>query len=127
MDDLAEFGLLGVLALPTLVMASWSWGRRFADWPVLCLATPFGALLSFRMGQFLRATALAPATIRCGLPFALPLVVVIWLGAWVLITGGGLVMWSATRRAGRRLLLWGTISYALACTFGGLFGRYGPG
>ena len=125
MDDLFEFGLLGILALPTLVMAIWPWGRRFADLPVLCLATPLAALLAFRMGQFLRATAPAPSTIRCGLPFAIPLVVLIWLAAWVAMTGAGLILWPPTRPAGRRLLVWGTIAYALACTLGGLFGRYG--
>ena len=124
MDDLLEFTLFGLVALPTFVMSAWAWGRRFAHLPLLGLALTLGALLSFRVGQFANAASLDPAAHRCGLFVDIALIGLGWIGAWVLLAGLVLLIWRGTRSVGLRLLLWGLPLYVVTCTVAGLVGRY---
>jgi hypothetical protein len=105
-------------------MSVWTSGRRFAHLPLLGLAIPIGALVAFRLGEFLRASALNPRHSRCGLGFEIPLTVWAWIGLWVVAVGLGLLISEPTRTVGRRILQWGVPSYAVVSIIGGIVGRY---
>jgi hypothetical protein len=123
-SDLLEFLSVGVITLPTIAMSAWPKGRRFAHLPLVSVVVAVGWILSFRMGEFVRASALNPGHYRCGLPIAIPTLFLLLVGAWLVLAGVALLFWPETRKVGRRVLLWGVLGYGLACVSGAFVGRH---
>ena len=126
MGDLLEFLPFGAVAVPTVLLALWPRGRRFAHFPLAALIVVIGALVSFQMGTFLRAASLESDRNRCGDPFFIPLVCLVAIGAWTFGTGAAFTIWKPTRGLGWRILTWVLPAFALTCFLCGTIGRYGP-
>ena len=112
------------LALPTVLLALWPSGRRFAVAPFFGILLPLAMLLSFSMGAFMKATSLTPERYRCGLPFALPFVFVLGLGCTAMATGIVLALASSTEPVGKQILIRFMPFYVAACLLSLLAGRY---
>jgi len=126
LETVAEFWPFGVVALLTVGLAFWSRGRRYAHLPVLVLFGSLGLLLSFQLGGTEREAALAPQRFRCGLPFAIPFLALISIGAYTLGTGLVLLIWRVTRPIGVRVIGKVLPVLIVSCVAAWLVGRYAP-
>ena len=124
MDELLAIAPFGIVLLPTLVLALWPKGRRFAHLPLAAILIVGGALISINMGGFLRASSEPSTRYRCGDPFFIPLMGLVSLGAVTFVGGAVLASWSGSRAVGRQVLLWVLPLFFATCIVGGLAGRY---
>jgi len=124
MDDPIGFAMVGVIALPTFLMSCWTRLRRFADLPLPGIAAVLGAAPAYRLGELHRARVLDPQTYWCGTQDYITMMVLLWMGAWVVAAGFILLSIKGTRPVGRRIFLLGAPVYALAVAAGYLIGRY---
>jgi hypothetical protein len=125
-DTIAEFWPLATMTLLTGLLAFWPKARKYAHMPALVVFTTLGALLAFQMGTAEKAAAASPHGFRCGLPFEIPFLALMAIGAFTLGTGLVLLPWRATRPVGVRVVKGVVPVLVVACTGAWFLGTWMP-